>query len=115
MEYYIKPNYPEKIQKSLSMMSQEAQTIIRDTFTTVLPEIEKAGELVFTSKSYDELLTSYKTIQINERRLLFAKLFFDLHILEFEKLAQAGDVIELTKDKGVIKKVLMSGDDGPKP
>ena len=24
-------------------------------------------------------------------------------------------MIELTKDKGVIKKVLMSGDDGPKP
>ena len=70
---------------------------------------------MFTAKTYDELHTQYKSISINETRLLFTKLFFDLHILEFEKLAQAGDIIELTKEKGVIKKVLMSGDDGPKP
>ena len=45
----------------------------------------------------------------------FAQLFFQLHLVEYKKKAVAGDTIELTTDKGVIKRILLSGDDSEPP
>ena len=45
----------------------------------------------------------------------FAQLFFQLHIVQYKKKAEAGDTIQLTTDGGVVKTILMSGDDGEPP
>ena len=60
-------------------------------------------------------MKEFSKMKINSQRAKFAQLFFSLNIIEFKKKAEAGDTIPLTTDQGVVKTILMSGDDSEPP
>ena len=114
VEVYLQPVF-EEIQELLKGLDDDLKKNVKDVFDQHITELAGCGDLIFSCKDHDALMKGFSKLKINSQRVKFAQLFFQLNIIQFKKKAEAGDTIPLTNDQGVVKTILMSGDDSEPP